>query len=147
MTYLIRPIAFETEVPSINEILNMVKENTSQEVFIKERELKDQYSISLSNFPNDLLNFQINKKEIVISGYPENAPALCEILYTVLIHLGGLQTSSLSLLELPITEKEINDLNSKARRNINAVGVFIWLYILAGIALFFGVIYLLFSWL
>ena len=144
MTYLIRPVTFEKEIPSIAVISNKVKESTLQEVIIAEsHEFKGQYSIKLSQFP-DVLSFEIRKNKIIISGDACDAPALNRILYTVLVNLGGTPLPNLSLLKFPVSKNEIRYINAKARKDIHIFGLVFWLLTLTGIIIICALIYLLF---
>jgi hypothetical protein len=145
MSYLIRPIKFEKEVPSIDTISEFVKKNSSQEIVFSTEEFKNQYSAILVKYPEDVLYFKINENEIVISGDAYNAPALCEILYTTLRLLGGNSPSNIPLLEFPISDIEIRNINSKVRKDISALGLIFWFFVIVTIVLIFGVIYFLFS--
>jgi len=145
MTYLIRPINFEKEVPSIDTISEFIKENSSQEVVLSTTEFENQYSAILVKYPEEILYFQIEENEIVISGDAYNAPALCEILYTTLILLGGNSPLNIPLLKFPISDTEIKNITSKVRKDIHAFGLIFWLFVIITIVLIFGVLYFLLS--
>ena len=139
MTYLIRPIKFEKKVPSIDTISEFIEENSSQKIVLSTQEFENQYSAILVKYPEDVLYFEIEENEIVIFGDAYNAPALCEILYTTLVLLGGNPSSNIPLLEFPISDTEIKNLNSKIRKDINAFALIFWLFVI--IVLIFGVIF------
>lgn len=147
MSYQIRPIEFKGEVPSNIEIKRFVEANSTQEVVITEKEFRGQYSIILKDYPQDRLEFSRSETGIVIAGYAESAPALCEIFYSSLISLGGLQKLELPLVEFPMSNSTIAKLNQSARKELAKFGIAIWLLM----ALFFlvpvGLISLVVLWL
>ena len=147
MSYFIRVIDFTgKKVPSITTIAESFESNSSQKIVISRTEFKNQYLAKLVKYPEDVLNFTIKENEIVISGYAYSAPALFEIFYANLMLLGGKPLKELSILKFPISETEIERINTKVRKDISVFGLIFWLLIMVSLVLIIGVIYLFFSW-
>ncbi len=146
MAFQIRQIEFETEVPSLDKISKFIEEKCSQNIVISEREFKGQYSVTFDKYPNDILDFKKEYHKIVIYGDAGAAPALFELFYTCLVLLGGKVLPNIELLKLPISDKDIEEINDKTRKEIKQFGSYIWLYLLVSLFLFGGLIYLVFSW-
>lgn len=138
MSYQIRPVEFKDEVPSNDEIKHFIETNSTQNVVISKGEFRGQYKISFKDYCKDKLEFSRNETGIVISGYAEVAPAVCEIFYSSLISLGGLQKLELPLVEFPVSNEAIVKLNQSTRKTIANFGIFIWLYIFSVILVLGG---------
>ena len=146
MSYQIRPIEFEGESPEIDRITQFVCDESSQKVVVTNREFSGQFSMYIEKYPNDVLSFSRNPQSIIISGDAGEAPALCEILYTCLLQLGGKSMSEIELLALPISDREIDELNNKVRKELRVFGIAVWFYILLAVVFLSGLAYLLVSW-
>lgn len=146
MSYLTRPIKFEKEAPSAEEIAEYIEEKSSQKVVITKGEFRGHYTVTLEKYPKDKLEFAREKNSIVIHGYAEAAPALCEILYTCLVMLGGKALPNIKLLKLPVSEKDIENINNGTREKIRTFGNYIWFYIISGILLVIGFVSILIMW-
>ena len=127
MTYQIRPVKFNGTPPTNVEIAEFIESNTNQTISIEMA--GGQYSIFFDGYPEDVLEFRRSGNEITIYGDAGAAPALCDILYSSLLVLGGSGVSD-SLIEFPVTDSKIESINLEARTTLRKYGATIWLVII-----------------
>lgn len=147
MSYQVRSIEFTDEVPSNADIVDFIESNSAQEVVTRERGIRGQYTIHFKRYPRDKLDFDISRNGIAIAGDAGAAPAVCEILYSCQISLGGIQKVELPLLEFPVSDVTITALNRSSRKTITKFAIVIWLIIALAVLAFGIIFYLVALWL
>jgi hypothetical protein len=147
MSYQIMPIEFEGASPSINQIKKGLSDYCEEVIVLEAEELIDQYQVYFECKPDEKLNFDIKSSTATISGDAGSAPALCSVLYAVLIKLDGKPLPNIEPIPLPLTREAIESINSTTRKELKKYGVIGCSYIAILFIFFVLVIGLLLFWL
>lgn len=147
MSYQIIPIKFKSSVPSIDDIKLHLVNASDVNICLESKELEDQYYLYLEYKPEEILEFDIKKEQIVIVGDAANAPGLSKVFYSILVNMGGEPLPTLEVLKLPISRNDIEAIDSETRKQLRKLGLVIWVYIVAVIALIIALITLIINWL
>lgn len=129
MTYIIHPIDFEVSLPKVHEFVREIERITNQKVGYKS-EYKNQYSLYFEFDYEDRLSLNMESTRWVINGDIGINPTLYQACRSALLNLGGKDTSSAVIPNIPKTQEEIYEYNLSERKKIKKNVIWIWSYIL-----------------